>query len=90
MLIPLVNSHIHPYKNLINQLTIWTCCAHLQYNDKYNQQIFKSSFNEPFNKKNLFSLSKEHIITKGEIQKIRQYYSTEFDLLLKNIEVNIL
>jgi len=90
MLIPLVNSHVHLYKNLINQLTIWTCFAHLQYNDKYNQQIFKSSFNEPFNKEKLFSLSKEHIMTKGEIQKIRQYYSTEFDLPLKNIEVNIL
>ena len=69
---------------------MWTRFAHLQYNDKYNQQIFKSIFNKSFNKEKLFSLSKEHIMTKGEIQKIRQYYSTEFDLPLKNIEVNIL
>ncbi|CAG8832395.1 6954_t:CDS:2, partial [Gigaspora margarita] len=88
MLIPLVNSHVHPYKNLINKLTIWTCFVHLQYNDKYHQQIFKPIFNESFNKEKLFSLSKEHIMAKGEIQKIKQYYATEFDLLLKNIIIN--
>ncbi|CAG8829071.1 15888_t:CDS:2, partial [Cetraspora pellucida] len=29
-----------------------------------------------------------HIITKEEIQKIKQYYATEFNLLLKDIEIN--
>ncbi|CAG8791520.1 7150_t:CDS:2, partial [Gigaspora margarita] len=88
MLIPLVNSHVHSYKNLINKLTIWTRFVHLQYNDKYHQQIFKPIFNKSFNKEKLFSLSKEHIMAKGEIQKIKQYYATEFDLLLKNIIIN--
>lgn len=61
--------------------------AHLQFNDKYNQQIFKLVCENSLENEKLFSLSKEYILTQGEIQKLRQYYATELDLPIKNIKV---
>ena len=40
MLIPLVNSRQYPYTNLINQITMWTQFAHLQYYAEYNEKVF--------------------------------------------------
>jgi len=87
--------------NLIKQITMWTQFAHLQYYAEYNQKIFetisdepqiwslKHIFSLPTNKEKLYSLFKEHVMTRTEIQKIKQYYATVYELAISRIKVNI-
>ncbi|CAG8834388.1 32738_t:CDS:2, partial [Gigaspora margarita] len=49
-------------------------------------QINEHPFNPQNNEEKLYSLFKEHVITKTKIHKIKQYYATEFDLSITCIK----
>ena len=101
MLIPLVNSQQYPYTNLINQITMWTQFAHLQYYAEYNQKVFNIFQKEPqilpLERVFSFSMTEEELhspfqkctITKSEIRKVKQYYVTALDLTMNNIGVSV-
>ncbi|CAG8691071.1 6283_t:CDS:2, partial [Gigaspora rosea] len=62
--------------------------VHSQQNPYVNliNQSSKCVFNPPTYNEKLYSLFKEHVITKTELQKIKQYYATAFDLVFNQIK----
>ncbi|CAG8602618.1 12999_t:CDS:2, partial [Gigaspora rosea] len=72
--IPLVHSQQNPYTNLTKQVA----------SEMF--QINEHPFNPQNNEKKLYSLFKEHVMTKTEIRKIKQYYATVFDLSITCIK----
>ncbi|CAG8541493.1 8207_t:CDS:2, partial [Cetraspora pellucida] len=99
MLIPLVRSQQSPYVNLVNQVTLWTQFAHLQYYARYDQKIFaeeprarslKCVFSPSTNEEKLYSLFKEYVMTTTEVHKIKQYYATALGLVFNRIKAKLL
>ncbi|CAG8793726.1 26192_t:CDS:2, partial [Gigaspora margarita] len=97
MLIPLVHSRQNPYTNLTNQVTTWTRFTHLQFHIKYSQEIFglpseKSQihsfdhfFNPPNEEEQLYSLFKEHLMTKPEIPPVELEEREFYQIYVNNI-----
>ncbi|RIB19101.1 hypothetical protein C2G38_2036328 [Gigaspora rosea] len=82
---------IYEFNKEVNK---WVQFAHLQYYSEYKkhfedllkeQQTFL--LKHPYNEEKLYSLSKEHMMSKTEIQKVKQYYATVFDLTISCINI---
>lgn len=100
MLLPLVRSRLHPYRNLINNIHIWELLNHLQYYhtiytnifpppqlpNQYSHHVFsKQNTDEKF----YFPL-KKYTLSQTELKKIKDHFSVFYNVTNKTLKVNYL
>lgn len=98
MLIPLVQSRLHPYKNLINNIHTWELLDHLRYYHTIYKNIFppsqlsKQRLNDVFSKHNIdeeFHFpSKKYNLSQTELKKLKDHFSVFYDVKNKSLKVD--
>jgi len=100
MLLPLAKSHIHPYKNIINNVCLIELINYLPYRSYRYQQLFSPNISSNKYTKHLIYSNKDylekfyfptknHTLSQYQLKKIRENLSTSYDITGQNLDVYI-
>ena len=99
MLLSLARSHLHPYKNIINNVHIWEMFNHLQFDNTIYLTIFPPQQAKNYADHLVFSLpgadeefhfpSKKHILSRTELKKIKDHFSVLYNVNNRKLKVII-
>ncbi|CAH1771034.1 13944_t:CDS:1, partial [Entrophospora sp. SA101] len=98
MLLPLVKSKKDPYKNLINNITLFEKFNMMRFYSKFNI-VFKDFkekqrfdfpehrvyVNDHYDGYEFYSPSKKHQLNNDEFRKLKECYSAIYDMNIKNL-----
>ena len=97
MLLPLARSRIHPYKNIINNVYLMELINYLPY--QYNHIFLPKSpskkyaehlvYSNEYYLEEFYFPTKKHILSQGQLKKIKENLSTSYDMTGQNLDVCI-
>lgn len=96
MLLPLARSRLHPYKNIANNVYIIELFNHLQFHKIVYQKLFPekpidahrgSVFTTDNYEEEFYSPMQQYTLKRGEIKKIKEHYSTHYDVRARQLQV---
>ena len=92
MLIPLVQSKLHPYNNLANQIILKERLNHLRFIEHIYQQVHQTQnksrqcegenivFTDPNYEEELYFPTTKHYLNKSIVNKLKKQYSTCYEV----------
>ena len=100
ILLPLVHSRLHPYKNLTNNVLLSERFNHLTFVYPLLSDRLNESSGKTYSEDKVFSLDtqieelywpkRDYNLTVHEVKQLKHFYSILFNILKKNLEVRII